>query len=148
MEELTLRRAAPCDAGLLAELMLLLWPGHTAAALMAENDALLRDGGQALFLAFCGGEAAGFAHCALRHDYVEGCGDGPVGYMEGLYVRPAQRRRGVARALTRACEDWARAQGCTEMGSDCELTNTLSPLFHAGLGFAEVNRVICFRKAL
>ena len=45
--------------------MLLLWPGHTAAALTAENDALLRDGGQALFLAFCGGEAAGFAHCAL-----------------------------------------------------------------------------------
>ena len=58
-----------------------------------------------MFLAVEDGAPAGFAQCQLRHDYVEGTRGGPVGYLEGIYVRTGFRRRGVAAALLSACED-------------------------------------------
>ena len=101
-----------------------------------------------MFLAVEDGAPAGFAQCQLRHDYVEGTRGGPVGYLEGIYVRTGFRRRGVAAALLSACEDWAQAQGCVEFASDCELGNTDSVAFQLGAGFAEVNLVVCFVKPL
>ena len=92
--------------------------------------------------------AIGFAQCQLRRDYVEGCSTSPVGFLEGIYVEPSARRLGVAQALLRACEDWARNAGCTEFASDCELPNTDSLAFHLRLGFTEANRIICFIKKL
>ena len=100
------------------------------------------------FLARAGELAVGFAQCALRHDYVEGTCSSPVGYLEGIYVAPACRHRGFARALLRACENWAEEMGCTEFASDCELTNSDSYAFHKSMGFAEANRIICFTKKL
>ena len=94
------------------------------------------------------GQAVGFAQCGLRHDYVEGTHGGPVGYLEGVFVLPAHRRRGVARALVRACCEWARTRGCREFASDCELENADSLAFHLGVGFQEANRVICFVRRL
>ena len=57
-------------------------------------------------------------------------------------------RRGGARALLAACEDWARARGCREFASDCELDNEASIGFHRAVGFAEANRIVCFAKRL
>lgn len=51
-------------------------------------------------------------------------------------------------ALLAACEQWAREKGCQEFASDCELDNRESLRFHLALGFAEANRIVCFRKAL
>jgi aminoglycoside 6'-N-acetyltransferase I len=48
----------------------------------------------------------------------------------------------------KAAEEWARVQGCTELASDTEIGNDVSAAAHERLGFAEVNRIICFRKAL
>ena len=90
----------------------------------------------------------GFAQCQLRRDYVEGCDTTPVGYLEGVFVEEPHRRRGAARALVDACQDWARQQGCREFASDCELDNTGSLRFHLGVGFEEANRIICFTKRL
>jgi aminoglycoside 6'-N-acetyltransferase I len=36
----------------------------------------------------------------------------------------------------------------TEFASDVDLENILSADFHTSLGFKEVNRVICYTKAL
>ncbi|MBO5034456.1 MAG: GNAT family N-acetyltransferase, partial [Oscillospiraceae bacterium] len=102
----------------------------------------------AVFFAAEEGFPIGFAQCQLRSDYVEGTGTSPVGYLEGIYVRPGSRRKGVARALLSACEGWAREQGCTEFASDCELKNENSAAFHLASGFAEANRIICFTKRL
>src|SRR5262249_54259316 len=63
------------------------------------------------------GEMIGFAELSIRPD-VPGCWSGHVGYLEGLYVVPERRHRGVARALVRASRDWARRQGCGEFASD------------------------------
>ena len=94
------------------------------------------------------GHAAGFAQCQLRHDYVEGTETSPVGYLEGIYVREADRGKGIARKLLSACEDWAREQGCTEFASDCELTNTESQEFHRAVGFEEANRIVAFVRRI
>ena len=45
-------------------------------------------------------------------------------------------------------EDWARAAGFTEMGSDAEIENADSLAAHRALGYAEIERVVCFRRAL
>ena len=89
----------------------------------------------------------GFIELNIRN-YAEGCATNRVGYVEGWYVEPHARRRGIGRALFAAGEAWARAQGCTEMASDTELDNEISFAAHRALGYAETDRIICFRKEL
>lgn len=130
------------------DLALALWPAHERAALRQELAETLADGEAAVFLLLAGGEAAAFAQVGLRRDYVEGTSTQPVGYLEGIYVRPNWRRQGLARRLLDACETWARKMGCAEMGSDCALDNGDSALFHLRAGFKEAGRIICFAKKL
>ena len=142
------REAGKGDEKALAELMLLLWPEHGEAELLAECEAFMEDENAGFFLKYEQGVPAGFAQCQLRHDYVEGTKTSPVGYLEGIYVEPAFRGQGIARELLHFCEDWAREKGCREFASDCELTNTESLHFHLHTGFREANRIICFCKKL
>lgn len=143
-----IRKADSRDLAVLAELACRLWPHHTAARMGEEMAVMLQNDEAVFFLAFDRAEAVGFAQCQLRHDYVEGTESSPVGYLEGIYVAESYRHRGVARELLAACEAWAKAQGCTEFASDCELDNAQSLQFHLGVGFAEANRIICFTKRL
>jgi aminoglycoside 6'-N-acetyltransferase I len=94
------------------------------------------------------GIAIGFAEAALRHDYVNGCTTSPAGFLEGIYVREPNRKQGVARALVKAVEDWARSRGCRELASDAWINDTNSHRMHARLGFSETERVVYFRKSL
>jgi aminoglycoside 6'-N-acetyltransferase I len=144
----TIRKADGQDAAVVAELALALWPENTADALAAEVEEFFAADGGAVFLACVGGAPVGFAQCGLRHDYVEGTDSSPVGYLEGIYVGPGHRRRGLARALLAACEDWARDRGCSQFASDCEVGNDRSIAFHRGAGFAQANRIVCFVKPL
>lgn len=143
-----IRRAAPPDIGALAPLAALLWPDAGQDALAEEFAHLLSVADAALFVAEHTEEPVGFAHCQLRHDYVEGTDSSPVGYLEGVYVLPEHRRQRVGVQLVRACEAWALARGCTEFASDCELHNMDSLRFHLAAGFTEANRLICFHKRL
>ena len=93
------------------------------------------------------GTLLGFAELNIR-PYAEGCNTDRVGFLEGWYVVPEARRRGIGRALVAAAEDWARAQGCTEFASDALLENDISATAHRALGFEEVECIRCFRKAL
>lgn len=145
---MVIRPALPADAPAVAALMCALWPEHAPEEMEREARGLLRDEEALIVLCEQAGQAVGFAQCGLRHDYVEGTHGGPVGYLEGVFVLPAHRRRGVARALVRACCEWARTRGCREFASDCELENADSLAFHLGVGFQEANRVICFVRRL
>lgn len=73
---------------------------------------------------------------------------GHLAYLEGWWVEAAWRRRGVGRALVAAAEEWGRAQGCREFGSDTEVHNTDSAAAHGALGFAEVEQLRMFRKRI
>ena len=134
----------PLVAALAAEL----WPKHTKEELTQEFASVLGSENAAVFLALEDGVAAAFSQCSLRHDYVEGTQSSPVGYLEGLYVSPCHRGKGLARGLLAQCEAWAAARGCREFASDCELANTASLAFHIKTGFSEANRIICFTKEL
>ena len=147
-EPLCFEKAGTGDLHILASLGVLLWPGHREDELTQEFALLMAENKAAFFLARAGELPVGFAQCALRHDYVEGTSTSPVGYLEGIYVREAHRREGVAAGLLSACETWARQQGCREFASDCGLDNAQSLRFHLAAGFEEANRIICFTKKL
>ena len=71
------------------------------AVLVAEDDGLL----------------IGVAELSLRRD-VAGLEGKLTGYVEGLFVRPAFRGRGVALQLLRYSQKWARGHGCVAFASD------------------------------
>jgi aminoglycoside 6'-N-acetyltransferase I len=93
------------------------------------------------------GTLLGFADLSLR-PYAEGCTTSPVGFLEGWYVIPSARKRGVGRALVAAAEQWARSKGCREFASDTQLENTLSAAAHRAIGFEDAGALRCFRKQL
>ena len=125
-----------------------LWPDNTRK----EAEKILKDyvssKEKAAFACRIGREYVGFALCSVRHDYVEGCDTSPVGYLEGIFVREAYRKQGIARVLCEECETWAEKAGCKEFASDCECNNTASLEFHSRMGFSEANRIVCFKKRL
>jgi len=94
------------------------------------------------------GSALGFVEASKRVDYVNGTNSSPVAFIEGLYVEPASRNNGVARALVAAVEAWASAQGCSELASDSLLENVAAHAVHRALGFKETERVVYFCRAL
>ncbi|MBR0388034.1 MAG: GNAT family N-acetyltransferase [Clostridia bacterium] len=141
-------QAVSADAEAVAALAGELWPVHSEEEMTEEFTSLLDREDAAVFLYREQGEAVGFAQCQLRHDYVEGTETSPVGYLEGIYVREGARRHGIARQLISACESWAKAQGCTEFASDCELDNMDSQQFHRAVGFEEANRIVAYVKKL
>lgn len=143
-----IRQTAAADIPTAAKLAAQLWPHHTPQEMEKEFAHIPEDPNAALFLAFRGSDAIGFAQCGLRRDYVEGTSSSPVGYLEGIYTVDTFRGKGVARALLGACENWVKEHGCTEFASDCELANSQSLRFHLSVGFAEANRIICFAKKL
>lgn len=143
-----IRQASLTEITLVATLAQELWPENTVASLEAEMRESLKNSDTAFFLYYSDNQAVAFAHVQLRHDYVEGTDSSPVGYLEGIYVREAFRKQGIAGQLLTACQTWAKQQGCTEFASDCELTNDESLRFHLSHGFIEANRIICFTKKL
>ncbi len=93
------------------------------------------------------GRALGIAELSIR-PCAEGCNTSRVAYLEGWYVVPEARRRGVGRALVDAAEHWGRAQDCAEFASDTQIDNDVSIAAHRALGFEDAGLVRCFRKEL
>lgn len=141
-------KAQITDANIVAELAAKVWPSATVDILVEEFKVFLSSEDSATYLYIIDNTAVGFAQCQLRRDYVEGTETSPVGYLEGVYVESGYRKKGYAKALVEACENWAKSKGCSEFASDCELHNTDSLAFHLRSGFTEANRIICFTKKL
>ena len=127
-----------------------LWPHAGAAELAREAQAFVAGANvptvDAVFLADDGGIPIGFIELAIR-PFSDGCDSQPVPHVEGWYVEPFARGRGVGRALM-AGERWARERGFVELALDAEVENVDSLHAHEACGFAEVERIIKFRKAL
>ena len=143
-----IRKATRGDGRMLADMAVKMWDSHDRDELAAEFEETIGDEQAAFFIMYVDDAPVGFAQCGLRHDYVEGTDSSPVGYLEGVFVEKPWRRRGCARALLAACEQWAKDMGSSEFASDCELDNADSLRFHLAMGFEEANRIICFRKTL
>jgi aminoglycoside 6'-N-acetyltransferase I len=125
-----------------------LWPDEDPDELAADLEALLADPTQVAFVADREhGRLCGFAEASVRR-YANSNDESPCAFLEGWWVDEDLRRSGVGRALLAAVEDWARAQGFTELGSDALVDNTLGHQAHRALGFEERERVVYFRKWL
>lgn len=123
-----------------------LWPDTAEQEHRAEIAQQLTEPSRyAAYLAMNGSHAIGLAEVALRQDYVNGTDTSPVGFLEGIYVAPAQRHTGVARTLLDAVRAWTRMHGCTELASNTGLDNVGSQAAHEALGFVETERVVFYR---
>jgi aminoglycoside 6'-N-acetyltransferase I len=93
-----------------------------------------------------GGEVCvGMIELSLRN-VVDGCLNSPVGYIEGLYIKPELRGRGFGRQLVAFAESWFIRNGCREMATDAELDNSEAQAFFRQLRFSETWRVVEFKK--
>jgi aminoglycoside 6'-N-acetyltransferase I len=145
---LRVRPASIADAPALARLRHALWPEGSEENHRRELERFFgerRAGAQ--LVAEDGTGVLGFAEVSIRA-YAEGCDSEGVGYLEGWYVVPHARRRGVGRQLVAAAQDWARSMGCVEFASDAVADNHASAAAHCALGFEEVGLIRCFRKVL
>lgn len=124
-----------------------LWPGADRDDLARELDELRARPDFTVIGARRGSTWIGFAEVGAR-TYAEGCATSPVGFLEGIWVDASARRQGIGRLLVDAALDWARRQGYREFGSDTGIDNTVSQWVHLRLGFAEVERLVAFRKEI
>lgn len=107
---------------------------------------LLKSQKSIIYIAVDDDKVVAFAQFELRYDYVEGTNTSPVGYIEGIYVQKEYRNIGLASQLVKRGEQWAKQKGCTQMASDCELSNIDSYKFHTRIGYEETNKIVCFKK--
>jgi len=142
-----IREAQASDGDAWSRLRAELWPSCTPERHRLEIAQVLRSAG-VVAIATQAGDPVGFAEVSVRVDHVEGTSSAPVPYLEGWYVAPAHRGRGIGTALLEFAERWARQRGYHEMASDAEIDNETSIRLHRLHGFAEVSKTVHFIKAL
>jgi aminoglycoside 6'-N-acetyltransferase I len=147
------RLAGLADLDAVMALAMALWPDEPARGVRTHMRALLAGRPRSslplvIHVVERGRRVVGFIEVGLR-SHAEGCdGRRPAGYVEGWFVVPGERGRGLGRRLMQAAERWAIDQGCVEMASDTWLDNQGSQRAHLALGFEEVERAVSFRKPL
>ena len=152
---IAIRRAAPSDAALLAWHRAAVWDesgGHDEAETRAQvpvwtdwmAEAIARRTYVA-FIAFDGDDAAGSASL-LVHDAVPR--PGYVGRSDGrvhsVFVEPAMRRRGIARALMHDLLDYARSAGVMRLTLH---PTSASRSLYAGLNFEQLDEMGVYLRA-
>ncbi len=139
----------PCDFDQWLAMRQALYTGLDEAFHRREMDKFLMSPELACFVgqSSMGDGTIGLIELSLRN-IVDGCVDGPVGYIEGLYVQPGFRGQSFGRQLITFAESWFTSQGCRDMATDSELENTSAQHFFRRAGFTETWRIVEFKKSL
>lgn len=136
------------DRAAWAEMRHSLWPDDAAQAHTEAIDEMLKSNEYWGFAAeTLDGDLVGFAEVAIRK-YANGCDTRPVAFLEGIWVKPEVRRRGIGALLVGHAEAFLGSNGFRELGSDTEISNSASQEAHLAWGFSETERVVYFRKIL
>lgn len=115
-----LRHAVPDDATSWEKLRCALWPdgvadhGPEIASFFAGT---LPDVAAVLIAEDAAGAMVAFAELSIR-THLPGVEGKRAGYVEGLYVLPEVRGRGIVRKLLQASRNWAYQQDCAAFASD------------------------------
>ena len=138
---MVIRRITEADFPAWLAMRMALWPNHTVEELTSDQLALFSDPDQAIFLAWeesadgCPAQAIGMIEMAIR-PHAPGSESAPVAYVEGWYVAPRHRGKGLGRALIEAGTAWGSDKGYSRIARDTiPLTYPNSPAAHAACGF-------------
>jgi aminoglycoside 6'-N-acetyltransferase I len=150
---LTIRPIERGDYDALLAMLVALWPKESTRDHGRQIRSILNGRPRSIlpltmFVAERRGALVGFVEVGLR-SHANGCDPiRAVGFIEGWYVDPRERRTGVGRALIAAAERWCRRHGCREMASDTWADHRLSVKAHQALGYEVEGRFVNFRKKL
>ncbi|RJQ37026.1 GNAT family N-acetyltransferase [Candidatus Parcubacteria bacterium] len=133
-----IRPIQEADKGRVKVLMRALWPDQDVSSDLDDTIFVWEEPD---------GRLGGFISAAVR-PWVEGADAAPCPHIEGWYVEPDLRKRGIGRALVAAVEQWAREQGFQELTSDVEMESAGSLAAHQALGFEPTEQIQYFRKKL
>ena len=147
MSEFQIQPLSEIHADAWAEARCQLWPSGERESHENEIRDFLRSDSFRAWGAWISSELVGFIEVYLR-PFANGCESRPVPFVEGIWVRSSFRKNGVSAALLREAEQWAKAGGFSEIGSDADIDNELSYNVHRKWGFEETERVVYFRKSL
>jgi len=124
-----------------------LWPEESVQAHGLETGVIIKGSDAWGFAAEEAGKLVGFAEVSIRKA-ANGCESQPIPFLEGIWVEPEWRRRGIGKLLIIYIEAFLKAQGFRELGSDSLIENQGSHDAHRAWGFSETERVIYFHKSL
>ncbi|MCX6093657.1 MAG: GNAT family N-acetyltransferase [Candidatus Bipolaricaulota bacterium] len=146
-DEVVIRPIATGDRNEWRRLRLALWPRQRREESEREMDTMLTTPrtARAFVAELASATLCGMVEVSLRTQ-AEGCTTSPVGYVEGLYVDPSWRRRGLGRRLVETAEAWAR--GCTKIASDTTSEYPDSAAVHRALSYRVTGSTLNFRKEL
>ena len=149
MTNVKIRRVTLNDKAVWLRMRIALWHHHDPKELEQELDRLLTNQAkEPVFVAERSDKGlCGFIEVAIR-EKAAGCKTNNVGYIEGWYVDPDIRQKGIGRRLVDAAENWAREQGCQEMASDTNNKYPISRTAHQSLGYEEIQTSFHYRKLL
>lgn len=104
----------------------------------------VEDPGRCVLVAVLDGSVIGFADAGLQQHEDRATYDRPgvYGYAEELIVTSAHRRRGVASALIRALEAWAKNAGARAIVLDTHVTNVEARSLYQALGYREMGVIL------
>ena len=138
------RRASEADRERWLELRAALRPDLGLERHDAAIGRVLGGGGRRAAFVFQRGVAlaSGFVEVTRDSD------DGGIGRVEAIYVVPAARRQGQARALLDAASGWATRAGCRELRCSWPIDDPAAHASLAALGFAETGREVLFSRTL
>lgn len=143
-----IREAEKSDRNEWIRMRRLLWPECSTERHTLEVDLILSPPSIVLVAELTKMDLIGFVEISVRSDHVEGTTESPVPYLEGWYVDPKFRGKGIGKALIKAAEDFALKKGFKELASDAELGNESSIEIHKKIGFKEVGRSVHFVKTI
>ena len=143
MSQQTIRRAVESDAEELARLTSQLGYPASPAIIRSRLGRLLPSSEDCLLVAEdSSGKLTGWIHGILAQ-LLESDGRVEIG---GLVVDIEWRRRGIARQLVRALEDWAVERGAAELSVRCREDRAESHKFYESLFFRHIKTQRVFRK--
>ncbi len=116
-----------------------------------DVESVMDDPRQQILMAYCHGYPAGYMMARMDADGVAAIIGGPTTFsINGVYLRPQFRNRGIAAALLRRIVEWGEQQGVPRIGVDFESANRpvcrfwqkhFSPVCHSCVRHVDARRV-------